>query len=170
MMHQQSDEIVNRFALAAAELLRHELDPEFAQDGASAVFLAGPPLDTGKTNHWTVSAKQTGVDIVYLAFEPGHERLGPTSVAIFSERHGFVFRWTDCVLWAPKDDGPMLVMPRGINVCFAHDGKALLSFPSRPTRSLQSGIARARNRLRRAASAVTPEQLADVASTWPQAA
>lgn len=44
MTQQLSDEIANRFTLATAELLRHPLDPAFAQDAPSAVFLAGRRL------------------------------------------------------------------------------------------------------------------------------
>lgn len=170
MTHQQSDEIVNRFALAAAELLRRDLDPEFADDAASVVFLAGPPLDAAKTNYWTLNAKESGMDLIYLTFEPGRERFGPTGVSVFSERWGLVFRWTDCVLWAPRDGGPLLVMPKGINVCFGHDGKALVSLPSRPTHALADGVGRARNRLLRAAREVTEEQLGTVAYDWKMAA
>lgn len=170
MTHRNSDETVNRFALAAAELLRRDLDPEFANDAASVVFLAGPPLDAAKTDYWTLSAKETGVDLVYLTFEPGRERFGPTGVSVFTERWGVVFRWTDCVLWAPRDGCPLLIMPKDLNVCFAHDGKALMSFPSRPTRSLADGVGRARNRLLRAAREVTQDQLAKVEHEWGMAA
>mgnify|MGYP006914913682 CR=1 FL=1 len=170
MTHQHSDETVNRFALAVAELLRRDLDPEFADDIASCVFIAGPPLDSAKTDYWTVSAKETGMDVVYLTFELGRERFGPTGVSVFAERWGAVFRWADCVLWAPKDGGPLLVMPKGLNVCFAHDGKALISLPSRPTHALTNGIARARRRLLRAARLVTQEQLDRVEYDWKMAA
>lgn len=169
MTHQQSDEIINRFTIAAADLLRHDLDPAFADDAASAFFIAGPPLDGAKINEWSVTAKETSFDLIYFAFEPGRERFGPTGVSIFSERWGAVFRWTDCVLWAPKGKGPLLIMPKGINVCFAHDGRALLSFPSRPTHALSAGIKRAHHRLRRAAWAVTKARLDEVNTLWDAA-
>lgn len=170
MTLQLPDETVNRFALATAELLRRGLDQEFADDAASVVFIAGPPLDAAKTDHWTLSAKETAMDVVYLTFEPGRERFGPSGVSIFAERWGAVFRWPDCVLWAPKDVGPLLVMPKGLNVCFAHDGKALISLPTRPTHALADGIARARKRLLLAARLVTEEQLRGVEYQWRMAA
>lgn len=154
-----SDEITNRFALAAAELLRHPLDPAFTQDAPSVVFLAGRPLDPATIAQLTLTAKDSDMDLVHFAFEQGRERWGPTDVSVLCARWGVVFRWTGCVLWAPKDGGPMFIMPPGINVCFAHDGKALISFPTRPTHALSAGIERARRRLSRAALAVTPEQL-----------
>jgi hypothetical protein len=169
MTHQHSEEIANRFTIAAADLLCHPLDPAFADDIASAVFLAGPPLDRAAIDTWSLTAKETSFDLIHFAFEPGRERFGPTGVSIFSERWGAVFRWTDCVLWAPKDGGPLLIMPKGINVCFAHDGKSLLSFPSRPTHALSAGIKRAHHRLRRAAWAVTIARLAEVNAAWEAA-
>ena len=162
MTHQHPEEIANRFTIAAAELLRHDLDPAFADDAASVVFLIGPPLDGATTDQMSLVAKDTGMDLIYLAFEPDRERFGPIGVGIFSERWGAVFRWTDCVLWAPKKGGPLLIMPKGINVCFAYDGRALLSFPSRPTHALSAGIKRAHHRLRRAAWSVTADQLDEV--------
>lgn len=56
MAHQHSEGIVNRFALAVAELLRRDLGPEFADDAASVVFLAGPPLDAAKSDCRSLSA------------------------------------------------------------------------------------------------------------------
>ena len=169
-MNNYSGETVNRFAIAANELLREEMAPEFAQDGPSFAFLAGPPLDADKAVSWAGIAQDSQLDIVYLAFDLGRERFGPTSVAIFAERFGVVYRWTECVLWAPKDGGRLLVMPRGLNMCFSHDGNALISHQSRPTHSLRDGIARARNRLLRASRAVTEEQLAQVGYPWREAA
>lgn len=159
MTHLLSDEIANRFTLAAAELLRHPLDPAFTHGAPSAVFLAGRPLDPATTTQLTLTARDSDTDLVHLAFEQGRERFGPSDVSVFCARWGVVFRWTGCVLWAPRDGGPMFIMPPGINVCFAQDGKALISFPTRPTHALSAGIERARRRLCRAAWAVTPEQL-----------
>jgi hypothetical protein len=51
-------------------------------------------------------------------------------------------------------------MPKGLNMCFSHDGRALISHPSRPTQALRDGINRARNRMLKAAQAVTAEQIA----------
>ena len=154
------DELKDRFTIATAELLREELAPEFANDRASVVFVHGPPLDVGKGLAWAEIVKETEMDLVYLAFQPGRERFGPASVNIFAERSGIVFRWLDCVLWAPKDGRSLLAMPQGLNVCFSHDGKALISHQSRPTHSLRNGMSRAQSRLLRAARAVTDEQLA----------
>ena len=154
------DETKDRFAIATAELLRQELAPEFANDNSSVVFVHGPPLDADTGLSWAEIAKETQLDVVYLAFAPGRERFGPMSLNIFAERWGIVFRWLDCVLWAPKDGGSLLAMPQGLNVCFSHDGKALISHEARPAQSLRNGVSRARIRLLRAARAVTPEQLA----------
>ncbi|BBD02232.1 MULTISPECIES: hypothetical protein [Sphingobium] len=170
MTHQCNLETVNRFAIAAAKLLRHELDQEFAADGCSVIVIAGPALDKNLLDKWTIEAGEQQMDIVYLAFEAGREHLGPTSASIFAERSGVVFRFTDCALWSPKDDGPLLIMPFGLNVCFGHDDRALVSFPSRPNGSLRSGVARARLRLRLAANAVPSEHLRHVQTAWPLAA
>jgi hypothetical protein len=169
-MMTKDDETVNRFSIAIAELMREGLDPEFAEDSASLVFVAGPPLDGAKIDEWTINTKECQHDIIYLTFVPGRERFGPTSVAVFAERWGAVFRWTDCELWAPKDGGPVLAMPQGLNVCFSHDGKALISHPTRPAKSLRNGVLRARQLLLRAARAVTDEQVSKVEMEWKRAA
>lgn len=57
MTHPLSDEIANRFTLAAAELLRHPLYPAFTHDAPSAVFLAGRPLDPATTMQLTLTAR-----------------------------------------------------------------------------------------------------------------
>jgi hypothetical protein len=170
MPHQLSDETVNRFTIAAAELLRRDLSPEFAEDSASLVFVAGPPLDGEKLAHWSIETKTSQMDIVYFTFEPGREHFGPTGATIFAERLGTIFRWPDCVLWAPKDGGPLLIMPKDLNVCFSQDGRALISHPTRPTQSLRNGTARAHQRLLRASREVTAEQLDRVAAEWRSAA
>jgi hypothetical protein len=166
----QNDEAVKRFTIAAAELLREEMAPRFANDAESLVFLAGPPLTGDEALKWAAGAKDTRMDIAYFAFEPGRERFGPTNTAVIGERSGIVYRWTECSIWAPKDAGPFLVMPTGLNLCFSHDGKALISHTSRPTKSVGNGIARARKRLTQAAQAVTGEQLATMEDGWKQAA
>lgn len=107
-----ANQTVNRFSIAAAEFLSERLEPEFAQDSASLVFIAGPPLDLELANQWALNAKNSQMDLIYMTFEPGRERFGPTSYAVFAERWGAVFRWTDCELWAPKDDRPCLLMRR----------------------------------------------------------
>ncbi|MFD1789263.1 hypothetical protein ACFSC3_17035 [Sphingomonas floccifaciens] len=170
MTQQLSDEIANRFTLAAAELLRHPLDPAFAQDAPSTVFLAGRPLTPATLAQVSLMAVDSDMDLVHLAFDEGRERFGPTDISIFCIRFGAVFRWIGCALWAPRDGGPMMIMPPGVNVCFAQDGKALISFPTRPTRALGAGMKRARQRLHRAAGAMTHEQLETVTyaslATW----
>ncbi|MGY4395390.1 hypothetical protein ACVWZA_000551 [Sphingomonas sp. UYAg733] len=170
MTQRYQDETVNRFAIAAAEMLRRDLDPEFAEDSPSLAFLAGHPLDARAFRGWIQSAMETQMDLAYLTFARGREHLGPTNVSIFAERSGLFYTWSECALWAPRDGGPALMMPKGINVCFAHDGRALISMPTRPTKSLSNGIARARIRLARAARQVTDEQLEEVATPFRQAA
>lgn len=170
MTQHHAAKTVNRFAVAAAELLRRDLDPQFAGDGPSVLFLAGDRLDETTYAELAVLAKESQMDMIYLDFEPGREHLGPISVSIYAERWGAVFTWSDCVLWAPKDGGPLLIMPKDLNVCFAHDGRALISFPKRPTRSLRSGIIRARQRLLRAASQIMPEQFAEAEEAFARAA
>lgn len=91
-------------------------------------FSQGRPLDPTTTTQLTLTARDSGLDLVHLAFEEERERFGPSDISVFCACWGVVFRWTDCVLWAPKDGGPMFIMPPGINVCFAQDGKALISF------------------------------------------
>lgn len=157
-----NDETTARFTVAAVELLRGELLPEYANDRGSVVFIPGPLLDGEQLMACAGVAKDTQMDIVYLAFQPGRERFGPVSVAIFGERDGVVYSWRDCALWAPKDGGPLLAMPKGLNVCFSHDGRALISHRARPTKNLRNGIARARNRMLKAARAVSAEQIAEV--------
>jgi hypothetical protein len=157
-----TDETTARFTIATAQLLREELAPEFANDSGSVAFLPGPPLDGEAAMALAEVAKESQMDIVYLAFDPGRERFGPTSIAIFAERSGIVFTWRDCILWAPKDGGSLLAMPPRLNVCFSHDGRALISHETRPTQSLRNGATRARSHLLRAARAVTKEQLAEV--------
>jgi hypothetical protein len=155
-----NDETTARFTIALVELLRGELNPEYANDRGSLAFIPGPLLDEEQYIRCAEVATDSKMDMVYLEFQPGRERFGPTSVAIFAERAGVVYSWRDCVLWAPKDGGPLLAMPKGLNMCFSHDGRALISHLSRPTRTLRNGIARARNRLLKAARAVTAEQIA----------
>ena len=121
MTHQCNLETVNRFAIAAAKLLRHELDQEFAADGCSVIVIAGPALDKNLLDKWTIEAGEQQMDIVYLAFEAGREHLGPTSASIFAERSGVVFRFTDCALWSPKDDGPLLVRRQNCQSAFNRD-------------------------------------------------
>lgn len=167
MTHQSADEIVHRFTLAAADLLRHPLDPGFADDVAFAVFLAGPPLDGTEADDVSQAAETAGMDLIHLSFEPGRERFGPTGVGVFGMRRGAMFRWTDCVLWAPRNGGPLLIVPLGLNACFAHDGKAMLSFPSGPKVALGAGIKRARGRLRRSAWSMMTDQLRGRAAERP---
>lgn len=170
MMHATADEIVNRFTIAATQLLQDQLDPAFADDSVSLFFVAGPPLTPDLADSWAITAKETRMDIVYLSFEPGRERFGPSDIAVFIERSGVVFRWTDCDLWAPRRGGPWLIMPKNINVCFSHDGRALLSHASRPTQSVSSGIKRAATRLKPAARAVRRDQLDKIETDWKRAA
>ena len=170
MTQHHAAQTFKRFAVAAAELLRRDMDPQFAGDGPSLLFLAGDRLNKTAYAECAAMAKESQMDVIYLNFEPGREHVAPTSVSIFAERWGAVFTWSDCVLWAPKDGGPLLIMPKGLNVCFAHDGRALISFPKRPTHSLRSGIIRARQRLLSAARQVTPEQVTEAEEAIAQAA
>ena len=159
-MQLYNDETTARFTIAAVELLREELAPEYANDRGSLAFIPGPVLDPEQALACAGVAKDSQMDIVYLAFQAGRERFGPTSIAIFAERGGVVYTWRDCFLWAPKEAGPLRLMPKGLNMCFSHDGRALISHQTRPTHSLRDGINRARNRLLRAARGVTDAQIA----------
>lgn len=169
-MMPQNNEAMNRVAIALADLLRDELAPEFAEDSSSFAIIAGPPLTEDYALYWAESAKDTQTDIIYLSFELGREHHGPTRLAVFAERSGIIYRWADCVLWAPKDGGARRVMPKGLKMCFSHDGKALISHKSRPAQSLRNGMIRARARLLRTARAVTEEQLAHAEDGWRYAA
>jgi hypothetical protein len=165
-----SSNTVNRFTIAAADLTRRSLNPEFATDAASLLFIAGDPLDQRGLDTWARHANEAQMDLIYLAFEPGREERGPSDICIYAERHGIVFRWNQCVLWAPEDGGPLLIMPPGINVCFGHDGLALISLPERPTHSLEDGAAHALQRLVEAANQVADKRLAEVEYPFKQAA
>jgi hypothetical protein len=170
MLDLMSNPVAVRFAVAAEQLLRQDLDPKFANDGQSVALFVGAPLDPYQLAQFAVIAKKTGADIVHFAFDPAWPQSRLKHVDVFAERYGVVFRWTECDLWAPADGGPLLIMPKGLNVCFGYDGLALISLEERPTHALGEGIARARTRLRFAAAAVTEEQLAAVERTGRLAA
>ena len=119
----------------------------------------GVPLGADATIDLSHGVKETGIDLIHREFAPGEEHLGPCNVVVITERDGINFWWHECDLWSPLDDGPLLILPRGLNVAMAYDGKALLSMPTRPTHAVAAGVERARTRLRSAASRVTRTQL-----------
>lgn len=158
MTHRGTDRI-DRFVIAAQALLYQTPDPEYANDGVCVLVAGGDPLGHSELARMTAICAQNGSQLIYLEFSKSRPQDGPQNVVLLAERWGAVFRWTDCVLWAPQDDGPFLIMPKGLNVCFGYDGIELFSIAQRPTHDLSDGIARARTRLRHAERAVTAEML-----------
>ena len=160
MTHQPHQEILDRFAIAAEELLRCELCSGFVADRPTAVLANGYPLGEVGLDNLTQIARRNRIDVIYFEHAPANESQGPQRIRVFAERDGIAFPWTDCVLWAPEEGGPLLIMPQGTRVCFAYDGLTLTMLQDRPTQALDDGMARARDRLRRAAREVTGEALA----------
>lgn len=169
-MTNRNKEVVKRFTIATVSLLCEALAPEFANDNCSLAVVSGPPLTPETAMNFATVVDDTGVDTIYLAFEPGREHLGPVSATIIAERSGIVYRWCDCSIWAPKHGGSFLLMPDGLQLCFSHDGKALISHDTRPAQSLRNGAVRARNLISRTARALTNEQLAMAEESWEFAA
>jgi hypothetical protein len=68
-----------------------------------------------------------------LEFDPDRLERGLKNIVIIAERCGVVFRWKECVLWAPANGGPLLIMPKDdVSICFGYDGLVLMS-AARPT-------------------------------------
>ncbi|MEG3159384.1 hypothetical protein U1763_02605 [Sphingomonas sp. LB2R24] len=161
----QAQDKIDRFLIAAQALLYQAPDPEYANDGVSVLMAGGHPMEPSDLDRTAAICAQCRGDLIYLEFSKTRPQDGPQNVVLFSEREGVIFRWTDCALWAPEDGGPLLIMPRRLNVCFGYDGIELFSIAQRPTQYLGDGIARARTRLRHAERAVTAEMLAGMAAS-----
>ncbi len=160
----QAQNKIDRFLIAAHDLLYQTPDAEYANDGVSVTMAGGYPMSSSDLARTSAICANTQGDIIYLEFSKTRPQDGPQNVVLISERGGVIFRWTDCALWAPEDGGPFLIMPKNLNVCFGYDGIELFSIPQRPTRHLADGMARARIRLRHAERAVTAEMLDKVNS------
>jgi hypothetical protein len=159
-----------RFAIAAERLLRHAPNPEFVGDGQSVNILSGGPPDPADFQAICSVCEKTDLDIVYLEFRPGRESQGPTGLTIIAKRDGLLNFWPQCTLWAPKDGGPLLIVPKDdIAICIGYDGLAL-TWMERPAGSLANGIDRARTRLRFAERSVTAEQVTRVREEGDRAA
>ena len=150
---------VKRLTIAAIKMLQEATAPKFANDNSSVIFIAGPPIATDAIVDFATMVEKTQTDLIYLVFEPGRESRGPVRASVMAERFGIVYTWMDCSIWAPEENGHGFLMPVGLNQCFSHDGKALISHESRPTQSLAGGIARARRLIQDIAHDVTKEQL-----------
>ncbi len=164
-MTNRAEAKINRFMLAAQALLYQTPDPEYANDGISVILAGGYPMTPSDLSRTSAICAQYRSDLIYLEFSKTRPQDGPQNVVLIAERWGATFRWTDCVLWAPQDGGPLLIMPKGLNVCFGYDGIELFSIPQRPTLQLGDGIARAQTRLRHAESAVTAGMLEKIISS-----
>ncbi len=160
----QAQQKIDRFLVATQALPYQTPDPEYANDGVSVMMAGGYPMGTSDLARATAICVQNRRDLIYLKFSKSRPQDGPQNVVLIAERWGAALRWTDCALWAPEDGGPLLIMPKGLNVCFGYDGIELYSIPQRPTHHLADGTARARTRLRHAERAVTAEMLKTIIS------
>ncbi len=158
-MKSKAEQKIDRFLVAAQALLYQTPDKEYANDGVSVLMAGGYPMESSDLARTSVICTKYRGDLIYLEFSRPRPQDGPQNVVLIAERSGVAFRWTDCALWAPEDGGPLLIMPKGLNVCFGYDGIELFSIPQRPTQDLADGIARARTRLKHAERAVTAEML-----------
>lgn len=114
------------------------------------VTAGGAAPDLRMRTALAVACGNQSVDFVHLVFGSGPHGDAPRQVVLgISEERAF--RWyEDCVLWAPEDEGPLVVVPRGVGVDdhYGFDGSRLERRPGRPAATLGAGMVRAERRVR----------------------
>jgi hypothetical protein len=153
-------DIRNTFAIALRTMMRQEPAAEFASDSSSVIWMGGGQLDDLTATAIAHGAAASGMDVVYLVFDPAVPERGPKSVTVLAVRDDKACRWQGCRLWSPPQGGPALLMTTD-GGCFAFDGRALIHEKSRPLKAIDAGVARARGKLRIEVAAVPANDAQD---------
>ena len=158
-------ETANLFVGATMKAMTDHATADLAPNERFAMFgsvLAGEEYVGGTL------ARADGIDYVSITFDPGEEHRGARGVAVFEWSGGGLNAHTRCEPWMSADGSVFVLRPKGGNVCFGYDGRALVAIARTPEMDAAAGVARARAVIRSIAEKVHGSPLSRVVHRRPR--